>query len=139
MDRRGGKVTTAGTGSRPGTPTKAYFLNSARDVKRGKVLSHRGRSTATQESRGKPLRAVTRRQLAKRRQKAVPWSEERTVTTRRTSRGGRGGGKYSSCDSGKRGEEPTATTTRTARGSTRRKRRKKILFQQLGLQGRAGS
>jgi hypothetical protein len=43
--------------------TKADFRHYARDGKRGKVLSHRSRSTATQESRGKPLRAVTRRQL----------------------------------------------------------------------------
>jgi hypothetical protein len=50
------------------------------------------------------------RLLAKRRQKAIP-----------------------------RAEEWTATTRRTARGSTRRKRRKKILFQRLRRQGRAGS
>jgi hypothetical protein len=49
------------------------------------------------ESSGKPLRL-----LEKRRQKAVPRAEERTATTRRTSR-----------------------------GSTGRKRRKKILFQRL--------
>jgi formylmethanofuran dehydrogenase subunit E len=49
------------------------------------------------ESSGKPLR-----RLVKRRQKAVPRAEERTATTRRTSR-----------------------------GSTGRKRRKKILFQRL--------
>jgi hypothetical protein len=53
-------------------------------VKRGKVLLHRGRSTATQ--------------------KAVPRAEERTATTRRTSRGRIRRRKYSSCDSGKEEE-----------------------------------
>jgi hypothetical protein len=43
-------VTTAGTGNQPGTPTKAYFRHSAWDVKLGKVLSHQGRSTATQKA-----------------------------------------------------------------------------------------
>jgi hypothetical protein len=48
--RTGGKATTAATGTRPGTPTKAYLRHAAQDVKRGKVLLHQGRSTATQKA-----------------------------------------------------------------------------------------
>jgi hypothetical protein len=45
MDTPGGNATTAGTGSRPGTLTKEYFRHSTRDVKRGRGLSHRSRSS----------------------------------------------------------------------------------------------